>query len=453
MKLILVFLCSFPAFAASLCVTESGAGAANGADWSNALPKTFTAVRGNTYYLADGTAYGSKTFSVAVSGSTAITIKKAIAGDHVTDTGWTSGMGDGEAVFSKLTFTTSYWTVDGQTGGGPGSWNTGHGIRIEQLGSFPTNDQLIYLDGTLTGLEFLHLRLNSNRDQLCSGIKGTTGVISNIHVAYCSMTDLFGVHFHMTGWTGLLSEYNYFKANHSTPDWHSESVSVQGTSTDCTFRWSIYDQIEGTAIWAGINPGECIDWKIYGNIMARSTTVLIYYYEADPSINKNRLINALIANNTLYLNGPVSVGNFFWQFSGDEGNHIVNNLYYTNLANLFVSPGIVSHNWSLGNVRPDGPFNKDSEVLTGDADGQIGTGDPFISYNADPLLANLGLSADTEAGLDTTELLPENSVDMNGITRTTFSRGALQFVAGSPSEPVAGTNPITRGTITRGILR
>ena len=49
----------------------------NGSSWSNAwdsLPSTL--VRGDTYYIADGS-YGSYTFNDAQSGSTLIYIKKA----------------------------------------------------------------------------------------------------------------------------------------------------------------------------------------------------------------------------------------------------------------------------------------------------------------------------------------------------------------------------------------
>ena len=58
---------------------------------------------------------GAYTFNDAVSGTTLITIKKAIESDHGTDTGWSSAYGDGQATFPNVTFTTSYWTFDGQS--------------------------------------------------------------------------------------------------------------------------------------------------------------------------------------------------------------------------------------------------------------------------------------------------------------------------------------------------
>src|SRR5262245_44026348 len=67
----------------------------NGSDWTNAssaLPTSL--VRGDTYYIADGS-YSGYTVDDAVSGTQVITLKKATAADHGTDTGWVSTYGDG----------------------------------------------------------------------------------------------------------------------------------------------------------------------------------------------------------------------------------------------------------------------------------------------------------------------------------------------------------------------
>ena len=58
--------------AADYYVTLNGAGSANGSDWSNALPWTFTPVRGNVYYIAGGLTYGGKTLSAALTGFSSI---------------------------------------------------------------------------------------------------------------------------------------------------------------------------------------------------------------------------------------------------------------------------------------------------------------------------------------------------------------------------------------------
>src|SRR3989344_8081335 len=86
----------------------------NGSDWANAycsLPSSL--VRGDTYYIADGT-YSGYSFNTPASGTQYITIKKAIESDHGTNAGWQSGYGDGQALFNSMwQISTGYLIVDG----------------------------------------------------------------------------------------------------------------------------------------------------------------------------------------------------------------------------------------------------------------------------------------------------------------------------------------------------
>jgi len=86
-----------------LVVTPTGSGSKTGADWNNAyagLPATL--VRGDIYYLADGT-YGQYSFSSA-SGTGWIEVRKAQTYDHCTNTGWNaSTMGSSQARFTHST--------------------------------------------------------------------------------------------------------------------------------------------------------------------------------------------------------------------------------------------------------------------------------------------------------------------------------------------------------------
>src|SRR5207302_1756348 len=109
------------------------------------------------YYIADGT-YPRYNFNTAQSGTTLITIKKAIHTDHCTDTGYNDAtMGSAQAVFvpssgqsSIWQFSTSgYWTIDGQSSTG---LKSGHGIELDNSGLFGTPartvDNCINLSGT-----------------------------------------------------------------------------------------------------------------------------------------------------------------------------------------------------------------------------------------------------------------------------------------------------------------
>ena len=80
--LAMLFLGTVSAEAANQYVRAGAAGMNNGTDWTNAytsLPSTL--VRGDTYYIADGT-YGSRTLSTPASAALLITIKKATSTDH-----------------------------------------------------------------------------------------------------------------------------------------------------------------------------------------------------------------------------------------------------------------------------------------------------------------------------------------------------------------------------------
>src|SRR3990167_8224730 len=132
--LLLALLSPVYSFAVCRVVSPAGAGSKNGTDWNNAyqgLPATL--IRGDTYYLADGV-YGPYNANTAASGTTLITIKKAIASDHCTDTGWVSTLGDGQAAFNStsaaslpIVFLTGYWTFDGQV---RTSKTTGYGFVL-----------------------------------------------------------------------------------------------------------------------------------------------------------------------------------------------------------------------------------------------------------------------------------------------------------------------------------
>jgi hypothetical protein len=95
-------LLALPAGATNHYVRQGASG--NGSDWTNACGD-FTGscaasslVRGDTYYVAGGT-YTAKTWNTPASGTSVITIKKAIVADHGTATGWN------DAYAAQATFT------------------------------------------------------------------------------------------------------------------------------------------------------------------------------------------------------------------------------------------------------------------------------------------------------------------------------------------------------------
>ena len=137
------------------CVGPVATGNGSGSDWNNQKAWSSTPARGDTWYLRGG-AYASKTFNTPDSGSTLITIKKASAQDHVTNTGWQASYGTDQAAWtsSAVIFTSGHYVFDG-------------GYRNEDD----------WFDGTAYGFGFTNLNWGSS--------VVFYGGISNVTVRYC----------------------------------------------------------------------------------------------------------------------------------------------------------------------------------------------------------------------------------------------------------------------------
>src|SRR5690242_6729684 len=116
--LLLMIVGVLPASAANHFVRAGATGTGSGADWTNACADfsgscaVSSLVRGDTYYVAAGT-YASHTWNRAASGTSVITIKRATAADHGTDTGWSSTF-DAQVTWGyNQQFTTGFWVFDG----------------------------------------------------------------------------------------------------------------------------------------------------------------------------------------------------------------------------------------------------------------------------------------------------------------------------------------------------
>ena len=176
-------------------VRAGATGANNGSDWTNAyasLPATL--VRGDTYYIADGS-YAGRTFSTPVSGTTPIIVKKATLADHGIATGWSDTYGDGQAAFtSGFVFTSSYWTFDGQTGGGAvNSWVQNFGFKITETGD---SSAIIKVGqgGTANNITIRHVDLQGK-----GSVSNSGGSASNDGLAIYGSSDVTLSYFRMVG--------------------------------------------------------------------------------------------------------------------------------------------------------------------------------------------------------------------------------------------------------------
>lgn len=413
--------------AANLYVRAGATGSNNGADWTNAftrLPSSL--VRGNTYYIADGT-YPSQTFNTANSSTTLITIKKATVADHGTETGWVSTYGDGQATWGKWFVTTDYWLFDGQTRNA--DWKTG---GVSQYGFYVTssNGAMRLDDGNYTAgadnVTFRYIDFKAGGQHTGTGDDTIYGIMGNSNITFerCALRDSDRTIFLMRGaWQNLLVEYSYLARNSSTAAIHGELLSDTG-SDNLIFRYNIIEDIEGTGVWAVLNgsgsktaANTATGWKIYGNVInwtSGSGGVAAILYSANDASNKNWTDNLVFYNNTVH--GP-NVSYYGLYIEAGSNNVAKNNIFYDAKASAHVGAS-ASYNWYYLTSH-----NGDSASST-----QTCTSNCTIFTNLaarDFTLsgANLPAAGDSSIG-------SEFSLDMNGVTRGangTWDKGAYEF--------------------------
>lgn len=406
--------------AANLCVSVSSSGGATGADWNNALGASFTPIRGNTYYIADGS-YGSKTWSTSVSGTTGITIKKATLTDHVTDTGWSGTMGDGQAVYTGWSVSTSYWLMDGQTGGGPGAWTAGFGFFISNP-SYSDGARLIDSGGNLiTNLTVQHVGMTY------SNATDTGAYATGVYFAQGSrgLTLISNAIYEIPGDIGQLRSANEFIVDHcflgqnlSVSAKHGDVWEHDGTGADHTYRFSYYKDCVGTyCISDQSGAGALSNVKVYGNVWQWTAAAAARGFD-----------NALVAtdsggtgisglrffNNTIYGFSEHSACHAGFNITGPSDNVVSNNVWYGfndagNTGDIGFT-GITTHDYNA--FRYAGSQSE--------ANIQSLSSDPFTTAAG----GDFTLTANTTAGA---ALGSPYTTDPLGTTRSTWSRGAYEY--------------------------
>ncbi|MGZ3797679.1 MAG: hypothetical protein ACXVB1_15010 [Pseudobdellovibrionaceae bacterium] len=419
--------------AATLYVRPGASGNNSGSDWSNAyngLPSSLT--RGNTYYLATGN-YGDHTFNDANSGTSLITLKKATAADHGTESGWSSTYGTGQAIFTGWDIYTDYYVFDGQ--GRNSNWRSG---GLDQYGISTGNTRID--NGMGVGgdnLTFRYIDIHGGGRDTGAGddvIYGLTGN-SNITFQYCALHDSDRTIFTMRGnWQNLVVDSSYMARNTSTPTSHGELLSTTD-STNVTFSNNAIEDIEGTAVWAFLNDGLASGWKIFGNTVYYTPAYIAetgrnpdhnygiagVIFCANDSSQNNTCNNFQFYNNTMVNIQGLWSGLVIQQ---GTGNIVENNIWYDSVrtANSGVSTG---WNWYYNTVQ-DNDTSATKQICSSNC-----------NIFVDILNRDFRLTTATSSG--TTLSAPFN-VDPNGISRGSdgvWDRGAFEF--GSTSQPPAST--------------
>jgi hypothetical protein len=455
MKLILLAFISMQAWAACHVVTAAGSGSHTGADWNNAytqLPSTLT--RGDTYYLADG-AYNSYNFTTANSSTTTITIKKATATDHCTDTGWnTSTMGSGQASFGpgssgngacfpwfNRDSGVGYYTLDGQVGAGEGT--TAYGIKldtstcstvtftrgIELTNSSNVTVRYVEIQGLCNGIAAGSYRSG------CDAITDGTAVESAAYIFGSSNITLEHLWFHDTANGGidvgttsdLIWQNSIITRMTYTQAQHTNCLSAHGGTDGIIVRYNVFHDAEGTGCITSLNSGSPVtdaNWEIYGNVFWGTSGNpygrIFFQNGAVACINGNECPGWKIYNNSFINLSDGNQNGVCWFNSATAATKpvIVNNIWYNSENVTFT--GIPS-----GYTEDYNSFLNSGTNGTGAADVEnAAASDPFTAWAS----ANFHLSADSADVNNWTALSSPYNVDPDSVTRTS-SRGAYQYVA------------------------
>lgn len=428
----LTLLTGLDAHAANWYVRAGAAG--NGTDWNNAYPSLpATLVRGDTYYVADGS-YPGRTFGTAVSGTTPITIKKATVADHGTTTGWVDSYGVGQASFtSGFVFASSYWVIDGQTGGGAANkWGQAFGFKITEKGDgtavIKTGQNASGQSVTSNFITIRHVDLQGK-----GSVSGQGGSFSNDGLAIYGSSNVTLSYFRMAGIgrcpffispSNLVVEHGWVQSYHGSSGVHSEVASIWGFASsvgDVTFRYNLFTDIQSTGglMWDNSsNPSARLN--VHGNVFYKPAGAT--WQRANGVIggwtSNSAFHNATVYNNTFVNVDQESLSTLPTVYSN---NVAYNNLFYNSSSPSFAKFANHDYNHYINSGGNHAETNGSSAT----------SGDPFVDL--------VGMDFRLKAASATGAVLaaPFN-VDAWGKTRGadgTFDRGAFEFGGGSTLLP------------------
>ena len=447
---LVVMLAGTNAFAANHYIRAAATGAHNGTDWTNAWT-SFSQVswtRGDVYYVAAGS-YGSATFSQGANGSTVIEIRAAVggSGDHGTSTGWSDSF-EGQALFTGMTFSSSFWTVNGQKRGS--DWQSGYLIKVNHAG---TGGQAIQLgNGSQVGnFDFDYVEAqgsNVHANSSDEGFNCTPGPCNNVIVHHSWVhnvgCDLFS--FNQNVGQNLTIEYSWLSYNNFGATAGNHCQGIQVTHSTLTIRYNVWQDIQSSAVITDAAGGNATltEWDIYGNIFfwdaAWNASVkgngnvgedngIIGLYNV-PNANGNvRFYNNTIDGLALSNAGPCTAQAILLN-SGNQVNFFDENNIWSNIGSGCA--------YGAGNGTGTIDYNGYYKVSGGKGDGGShsfsSSTNPYVNQPAGPI-AGFMLSADTPAGV---QLPAPFNVDMLGTPRGSdgvWNIGPLQISGATSSLP------------------
>lgn len=469
--------------------SSCGTGGSCGTNWATAyttLPATLD--RGSYYFVADGS-YTSPDASIQFiiddPGTETITIRKAIASDHGTDSGWDVTKGDGQAVFSnRIKIMTGNIVFDGQVRN-ENDWSdvSSYGFRINML---PVNNFLglsINAETSpatiLRNINITHVAIGT--DDFSDG--STLGPGMNMDSARDVLLKNLLIFQVREPIKGSLSHNVLVEENYFGPAKGKEGISGLSAASNWVVRNNKFIDIgipggpEGLtgdiAVWRSGGTSPNFDnWEIYGNVF-HMTGDYGYWRHNDASIKGGSPASGgecgggpCIVNNWKVYNNVFSQlqgNNVGVILTGGTGNEVYNNIWYnirgsnsfpTQHSSVEIQANSYTNNWchldsSLGlsggtvdcvDLNAQNPTNL------------IGTSNPFVNV----AVLNFSLNSDATGPLPIDAGKPLGAefsdADPNGNTRGadgSWDIGAYEYTLSSPSvsNPVCGNNIIEAGEI------
>jgi len=422
----MIFASSQTAQAANHYILAGAVGNASGADWTNACTdftgscSASSLVRGDTYYVATGS-YVGRTFNVAASGSTLITIKGATASDHGSNTGWLPSYGVDviQATFTgSVTFSTSYWIFDGNVGPVWSRTPTAYGF------TFSAMQKPVFIFNTsaaISNVAIAHIAATApsgDMEKFFISTDNSSKGVSNVTITNNYLYGWQNAYWATSGGLTMDSwvfQYNMCLNGFSSSNNHGEWINNNyGLHTNQITRWNWFEGPQnGTGVIVA-NNNDNVNAQIYGNVFNN-------FSEGNGIItgtSAGNLVSPQVYNNTF-----INCSGGGWIGGNTTGTPIVrNNLLYNMSASAAVS-GDYNAYFSTTNTP--------SETHR-----QTGSANPFVNLASN----NVQLAAETQAGI--TLAVPWN-VDVNGTVRGadgTWSRGAYQVggtVSSLPQPPTS----------------
>lgn len=387
-------------------------------------------VRGDAYFVSAGS-YDGYVFDDPEDGTKYVTVRKATASDHGPAEGWQNDFAVGPSQWGSLHFATSHHVFDGVTGGGAGSFRSGHGFKMEAAdassGFISTNDELHHIHVRHT--EFTHA---GDTQVVPSGdVFKNVNRIDDFEFAYNYVHHISGLALFMRGGERWLIEQNYVDdvcgCSVHDVDWHCEHMVVHGAD-ELTVRYNVMLGGRSTGILVN-NDLESRGWKVYGNVFDNDDGSAILSVAADPADHST---NFVIVNN-------VFMGDSNTKLIMDNDDHVVFNNIFFDTSSATSLPTTHDYNYytDVGSILCDMGFaeHENGEArYPNDCDALDTTGDPFVDSAGGDFRLQTPLTgwpgADLCDGFLVCNATDRYDVDMFGRVRGAdgvWDRGAVEY--------------------------